>query len=412
MPDQFYIPQRTPAAPQFQPPTGLIESYLNAPSGYETARKNIGQGIDNLVNYQLNEQKAKAGAFEAGGPYLMNLLYGKKAPGAPAGGTNGIGASLPSNGAAPQGSAQTLQGQTAQPSGVPETIQRSLDLGHPDFHSLSSQAAQYSGMGKYGQNMLQNIKGQADLSMMPLTAEEKEASIRASNAKFATPEQGQAIVSGDPSAVANAYGGQAPIDAYNNAAQKKMEVQKSVAGEVGKQGESVSNIGQIENAIGRMEQSLKGSKPYPGANLAGKVVDVMGTDKPFGLNIGDQAANDVNDAGKMLKGALASELTKSGRFTPYIVDSLTSAMVPTAKESPSNRAQKIQRSKEFLQVLKSGNQQNISNMVAAMTGKPISQAPAPIQSNDRITVVSPTGQVGHIPKSQLKEAMAEGYRQQ
>lgn len=233
MADQFQIPQRTPPAPQFTPPDGIIRDYLNYQRELPfRISGQVHQGINDYLDYQMKQQQLKAAAFGEGGPTLMNMLYGKGqqgAQGAPPAPKMG-----PANpaivGQSPQGdqsqaspvapnpygvangwdqpsaqpqsqassalnpSAQTLPAQADnQPS---EAIHASVQiLGHPDYaghvakmSQLQTQmddADQQFGASNWGMKTQQQITGRMaaekaimDAQQVPLNVAEKQGSVQ------------------------------------------------------------------------------------------------------------------------------------------------------------------------------------------------------------------------------------------
>ncbi len=191
MADQFNIPQVNPPAPQFQPPTDLVNAYLNRPTAYQVGTQQIGQGLNSILENYYKQQQLKAGAFEAGGPYLMNLLYGKgpQTPSVMPGQTGSPQTPSSAPPASPGAPNQSLapsvppsSGQPSQPQ--PDTqpsqaIQASVAMGHPDFtghlsriQNLQNQMAGVQGMGKYGREQQQGIGQQIAAEKSSLDAEQ------------------------------------------------------------------------------------------------------------------------------------------------------------------------------------------------------------------------------------------------
>jgi hypothetical protein len=210
MADQFQIPQRNPPAPQFQPPTDLVNAYINRPTPAETATQGLGNAMNSFTQYKqyqynkyLEEQKLKAGAFEAGGPYLMNMLYGTGQPTASTTAQGQVaGTAMPSQAPSaptpmPQGTAgvsPTPQGigqpqQASQPlmhptSGLPQTIhdipgpltpQANAGIGGQNAQDQylaglglrPDQAGQLGMMGTFGNKALLGLKTVGDLALQP-----------------------------------------------------------------------------------------------------------------------------------------------------------------------------------------------------------------------------------------------------
>ena len=402
MPQPIQVPQTTPNAPQFQPPTDLVNAYLNRQQqGQQFA---VGQ-VANLAEYlnQLKQQKitnqlatlgAVAQLYGAGGPRAVKNYAPQLSQ---MGGSSMVPqTSQPAQMPTPPQNPPPTAG-TAQPSSGPQDqtpspfIQASLQAGHPDiagvgsFHAPQAQPPVTAGTpnalgqsqawnapqptpedladiqsgGTYGRNKAQSYMDLGNMAMQPLTATEKQASIRAQNAKFATPEQGAAIASGDPAAVAGAYGGTAPVEAYNNAAQKQMEVKKTIAGEVSKQSQDTQNINQLKTLAGNLGTALQGHNPGILGNQAGSLYQVSGG------RVGSSSAAAIQNAANPLATALNTELAR--RFNSGEVALLSQSLIPQPKDTPQYAQQKLQNLNRLIDSMASGNETNVKNVAAAIT---------------------------------------------
>lgn len=426
------VPQTTPNAPQFQVPTDLVNAYLarkqNEQKMFLDTTGNLGSAVNEMrqqkVSNQLNALAAYASIAKAVGPDSANQVAGG-IPNMPSWPNSSAATTQPGAVAGQQPSAQANPNVLPVSSNPQQTsspyIEASLANGHPDITGyqqrmgqLNQQMNQFANKGDWGREQAQQVTGQiqgvkaeADMAQMPLSIAEKEASIRASNAKFASPQQGEAIASGQPGAVAEAYGGQAPVEAYNNAAQKQMEVKKTIAGEVSKQSQDTQNITQLKTLAANLQVALEGHNSGILGNQAGSLYQVSGG------RIGSASAAAIQNSANPLATALNTELAR--RFNSGEVQLLSNSLIPQPKDTPAYAQQKLANLNRLLDSMATGNETNVKNVAAAITSgaiPSIGKSKALQLPQGRITVISPTGQVGYIPQSQLKEALAEGYKQQ
>lgn len=416
MAQPIQVPQTVPNAPQFQVPTDLVNAYLarKQQSNQDTLNRvqELGSTVHNYQQQKIQNQLAALGAvsqlYGAGGPravqsyapQLNQMGGGQVTPPAPA------SAPQAQTTPPPTPTAGVAQDQTQSP-----YIQASLAQGHPDvagvggFHAPQpspSDLADIQSGGTYGRNKAQSFKDLGDISMQPLTAQEKGASIRAQNAKFATPEQGAAIASGDPAAVAGAYGGQAPIEAYNNAAQKQMEVKKTVAGEISKQGQSSEQIGQIRQLYTDLQGALEKNQPSIGGNLSGKVNQISGG------RIGSESAANVLNASNPLATALNTELSR--RFNSGEVQLLSNSLIPQPMDTATMRQNKMARLGNMISAMESGNEQNVKNVANAITGGKINTTIMPIKSKPIGTSSTPKMNIPTISSDADFNALPKGAK--
>ena len=378
MADNIPVPtaSRTPPSPTFQPPTDLVNAYLARPTGYQIGTQQVGQGINSYLENYYKQQQLKASAFEAGGPYLMNMLYGAGSGGGVAGGQTQQPAVQPSSGGmtnppsagtpggatpgnygnSPQTSAQTMPGGTPpiQQSGVPqdqnqgqvpETIQASLNMGHPDLTGLYTQAQQYAPMGKFGREMTQNLATQAQLASAPQAAAQKDLEMKKTAGELAMQPTEAAT---KEQQLANAR------------LENKLMLTKPVAEEVSKQTESNQRIGQLKQMYNNLQTALSQNKPSILGNVSADVFQATGGRR------GSSGAANVMNAANPLATALNTELSR--RFNSGEVQLLSQALIPQAKDTPQYAQQKMGNLRQIINAMQSGNEQSVQNVANALIG--------------------------------------------
>lgn len=400
MADQFQIPQRTPPTPQFQPPTELVNSYLNRPTPSEVAGQGLANSIGSFADYkkyQLSKQLAASEAlgklFEAGGPYavqqygapLQNLISGQpqQASSAPA-----ISPSMPTPQPQPQQgtvSQAPTSPQAAVTSGISPAIQHSVqNMGAPDFtghlsriNKLQGQMADVQNMGQYGRNQQQGIGQQ-------ITAE--KAALDAEQAPLQYAEKAQSLA--------------------NAQQQVPMEINKAVAGEVGKQGENATRVGQLRGLFTDLKTAVSVNKPSLTAGLSGKLANATGG------NFGSMAAADLQNVAAPLTAALNYELTK--RFNESEAAFLMNSMVPKPIDQPAFAQKKMERMDKMISALEQGDEKNIKNVASTIaTGHiPTGQSAAPIAiPKTDIPTISDTKAFNALPSgTQFKDPTGQVHR--
>lgn len=389
---EINVPQIQPQAPQAVNPFPIADAYLNRQQqGWQNLQQSI-QGIGSTYQ-QLRQQKI-AQQLEA--LKSISELYGQGGPGAVqmyaptinrVAGTDII---QQGQGAPPQQMQPPYsQGRQLAPDpnagmpkqgGVSEHIKNSVGMGHPDFtghiariQQLQNQMAGFQNQGKYGQNqtaqLSQNIaaeKAAMDAEVIPQTYEKQQQEI-------------------------------------------ELGKRKPVADEASKRGEDITRTGQLRGLFNDMKSAVSQNKPSAMAGFTGKVANMTGG------RVGNTSAANMLNVSAPLTAALNYELTK--RFNEGEASFLMDSLMPKPNDTPQFAQQKVQRLDRMISAIESGNEQNIKNMASVISGgKASTKTAQPLQTaslpQGRITVKSPTGQVGHIPASQLKAALAEGYTQQ
>ena len=414
-PANFQIPQRNP---QYQGPvpipTDLVNSYLNRQQQeLQSIPAGLRQGINDYLDYQNKQKALQIEAFGQGGPYLMNLINGNRTnpntpnpnqnPGIqPSSGNVGIppvagtpgGATMGNNGQPAQTSAQTLspnpspayangtppasqgtspgtggvggespnaaQGwQPGQPmmhptSGLPQTIHdhmQSQGIGGQDAQAqyLASlglqpnQAGQLASMGQFGGRALQGLQTIGNLALQPGQQQLQQQGI----------QKGQFEQSQQP--VIAAKNQQELINAQQAIPQKQKEV---VASEVSKQGQDTQQIRNLQTLAGNLQKSI-GQNLGLGANIKGNLYQATGG------RIGSAAAANMQNSTIPLATGLNTVL--SHRFNAGEVAALGESLIPQPKDTPQYQAQKLQNLNNLLNVMASGNEENVRNVASAIT---------------------------------------------
>ena len=346
------IPQRTPlqGGPP-APPYELVQSYLNRP--YQNIDRTTGN-IDKITQYLDQQQKQKIGAFEAGGPALMNSLYG--------GGQQ-----------SPQPQPQPQQQPQTQ-NDIPETIRATLN--HPvlgihakNIVDFKNQMAQNETMGKYGQTLNVGVKDQLSAEQALMGAEQFQQGQDRQQSQYETSRA-------DEESRFQRGQGQKVNDIIASAGQK--------------QSDTVDNLRKIDDALAEFKAALSANKPSLGANIKGRISDALGGKETIaGIRVGSNSADAVNRAKKKLALALYHEVTKSGRIGPQ-ADEYINSLLPTAKNV--DWKDYIQGIESFRNSISSGMSQNLEN---AKTGATSGDVVVPQPKQQRAPQV---GQVykGHV----------------
>lgn len=150
------------------------------------------------------------------------------------------------------------------------------------------------------------------------------------------------------------------------------------------QKEAVSNLGTIDTAVAGLKDALTKNVPSPMSNIQANIAETAGTPTPYGISLGSGSAQKVNEAAATTRAALATEITRTGRYTPF-VDQILNAMVPTAKDQ--NWQEKIGLINRFRAAVASGSQQNIDNAISAATGGTVHIPSAPNPSGIHQTAI-------------------------
>lgn len=421
------VPQYQPNPVTFQPPTDLVNSYLNRQQqGQQYAINQVGNLADTLyqqkqqrIQNQLEALKAYSQIAGTSGITAANQIapnipgmqntqnlpqdpFTNNAP--PAGGVGGGSGNSGSQGTDPQGTAQTM------PSPSPY-IQASLAAGHPDntgynqriqpimnqMSANSDQIQRSAGVGgtfaqdrsrKYGEanaalgNQLGAIKSANDISMQPAQAAKLQNDVNMLPTQNAKAEQD----------LSNAQQ-QVPVEIGG----KSAEVQKDYGAQDVKIQQGFKALQDLRDAWAAVPSKYKG--PLMG-QLTSRAGAGSSTIAPEVVKFNNAHAN----AATVLATAL---LPENARANPLMVEEVRKT-IPTLAYGQKAFDDGISGFEDQLKNNSSLNYKNHQSQAKAFGGN-ITQN----QSNDlRITVKNPQGQIGHIPKSQLKAALAQGYTQQ
>lgn len=365
------IPNRAPqgAGSPPAPPYDLVQTYLNRPFQYAQMPAQAANQV--LENY-YNTQKMKAAAFEAGGPYLMNQLYGGGSqppqqpntgqPTSAVTGTPGI-AGTPSGNVATQTYGVTSPSAQTAPSGqIPETIQASLNMGHPDVTGLYSagnpnlgvhaqkimdlqrQMAQNQQMGTYGQKVNQGVNEQLGAEKALMEGEQFNAAQQRQQQQF---EQGQAA--------------EESRFERGQARQESQFQRGKVAEEVSKQGEMSSDIKNMKGMLQNLDKNL--GDYYSGHNMPGSSNAYQLTKG----RIGSQPGANVLNQGKPLVAAINRVLTR--RFNTGENQLLSDSLAPSPNDTPQYAADKMRMLHQLITTMETGNAENVNNILSVVKGQ-------------------------------------------
>lgn len=466
MADQIQIPNRQPIPFSNPPmPTDLVTNYLSRLSPAQYAVHGVGNALGSAADAYLKNKQLQASAFGEGGPYLMNLLYGKGGQAPPpnppmpqTGGGNpppqmgdsnqnsppptappmgqqasqgqgGVGGPSPTNGmASPQASAQTMPsqsqgGQAPQPpahpvTGFSQTIHDAHTHGGPEptqylgaqnqneyqqkinglKGNLSQSQAMYGG-STYGQKDQMNIMNQLKMAEASNASNQFQQGQAAEQNRFNT---------GQANENSRFQAGQAL-----NRGKSQSEVAKST-------GDTMTTIKSLQSTLDQIQaiHNDPNNKSIPFAGNLGA--------KYAGMNPNTNskwAQNQFNAQGVTEVGAGIIEKLAEGRYNDAQAKRIADSFFPTGNQLGTKQGtQKIQRFQNYINQMKSGKIQEANAQLDAIAGsgfnpsnlgQPNQFPTSPSQiPQGRITVVSPSGQVGHIPQSQLKQALDQGYKQQ
>lgn len=451
----FNVPVVTPNPVQFQPPTDLINSYMNRRQANQEDIMNRVTGLGSTINAyhqqkiqnQLAALQAYAGVAGTSGITAANQM----APNIPGmqttnlpqdpfsdpantpssvpmggvGGGSGNAGGASSGGASSQGQPQTLGGnQQPPPQGQSPFIAASVAAGHPDYtgHMGQYQPAQLTSLApQMAANNAQiqrasNVGGSYAADRVKKFSE-ANAGLAAQQTAINAPEMYQATQSNEErrfqqgkTQEADQFARTKNQEADQFARTKALEVAKGSATEADKFAEGNVKTGsgldafkQLEDAWNAVPDSQKG--PYVGAVT--KHADDLASGK-------FPEAVAYNKAREGLIGAIVAGIDPQGRQGPSLLEKMEKA-VPTLQTSEKSRANLMTSLYKQLQSQGERNYEGHNTAAQQFGGgipKPNFNVPTPQVPQGRITVISPTGQVGHIPQAQLKEALAEGYKQQ
>lgn len=368
MADQFQIPNRTP--PQATPPAPpyeLVSKYLDRP--YQNAEA-VSGNIDKVTEYLNKQKQLKAGAFEAGGPGLLQYLYGggsqpQAGGGVPSGPNQNMTplAQQPQQGTIP---APQTQAQSIQPSIDPHapggTIHTSINVvGNPDHGSihaqkirdLQQQMGQNAQMGKYGQTLNTGVKDQLNAETALMGAEQFQQGQQRQQQQFDTSQANEE-------------------DRFQRSEANK--IRGTVAG-------AQKDIRQKATASDTAQDALNTfAKTFVGKGPKGEMIDLTAPSSiPFvtgasanvasksGGRFGNKSGGNMVERRKVLANAMVGILTSSGRVAPQVANDLVAGLIPNPDELTNNKLEKMDELQRLIDTVRAGDQATIDNMISTLT---------------------------------------------
>ena len=237
--------------------------------------------------------------------------------------------------------------------------------------------------------------------------------------KYARPTGGQAVgmgLAGIGDAIAS-VGGREP-GAMNRAMegfQKNREMQMKIpqeAAELGKQKQA--QLLQLANDDPKSMRSYiqqKSSEPLlRGAGFSPEEIKQIPASAIEKLQTGALKADEIRST-YLLQKAIHAD---TAAYQSEMVKNARAALANTAANQKAERTQGAAKA-----LAGQGFFKSLTDMIPGTSGHAAHQVLEKEATGDgggvpdgRVTVVSPSGQVGHIPESQLKDALAKGYKQQ
>lgn len=447
MTQDIQVPQYQPNPVQPPNPFPLADSYLNRQQNqqqlFNNALGNVGDSYLQLRQQKIQNQLAALAAYSniagssgitaanqmaPGIPGGMNTQYLPQDPfstpntsaAPPAGGVGSGSGNGGSQRADPQGTAQTNPGQTTpsdSSQGSPQTLggnqtqpSQAIMLSHnagltsstsqkimDQMAANSAQIQRSAGVGgsfaqdrsrKYAEanaaltNQLGAIKSANDISMQPAQAAKLQNDVNMLPTQNAKAQQD----------LSNAQQ-QVPVEIGG----KSAEVQKDYGAQDVKIQQGMKALQDLRDAWSAVPAKYKGP-------LVGQLTSKAGSGAS---NMAPEIVR-FNNAHANAATALATALLpENARANPLMVEEVKGT-IPTLAYGQKAFDDGIGGFEEQLKNNSNLNYQNHQSQAKAFGGN-ISQN----QTNDlRITVKNPQGQIGHIPSSQLKAALAQGYTEQ
>ena len=451
MAQDINVPVVTPNPIQFQSPTDLVNSYLNRKQqGFEYGLNQVGNLADTLIQQKQQRVQNQLAALQAYSqiagtsgitaanqmapniPGMQNTQNLPQDPfntsyAPPAGGVGGGSGNAGGQGPNPQGTPQTNPGQTvpsASSQGSPQTlggnapqaqpspyIAASLAAGHPDntgysqriqpimdqMSANSDQIQRSAGVGgtfaqdrarKFGEanaalgNQLGAIKSANDISMQPAQAAKLQNDVAMLPTQNAKAQQD----------LENAKQ-QVPLEIGG----KSAEIQKDYGSQDVKIQQGMKALQDLRDAWAAVPAKYKGPMVGQLTSSAGSGASGMA---PEIVRFNNAHAN----AATALATAL---LPENARANPLMVEEVRGT-IPTLAYGQKAFDDGIGGFEEQLKNNSNLNYQNHQSQAKAFGGN-ISQNQTP---DLRVMVKDPKGRIGHIPSSQLKAALAQGYTEQ
>lgn len=457
MAQDINVPVVTPNPIQFQPPTDLVNSYLNRKQANNQDTLNrvsaLGATLNAYKQQRIqNQLKALAAYSSMAGtsgitaanqmaPNIPGMANTQNLPqdpfntsySPPAGGVGGGSGNAGGQGANPQGMPQSNPnpspnaGQTvpsASSQGSPQTlggnppqaqpspyIAASLAAGHPDntgysqriqpimdqMSANSDQIQRSAGIGgtfaqdrsrKFGEanaalgNQLGAIKSANDISMQPAQAAKLQNDVDMLPTQNAKAQQD----------LSNAQQ-QVPVEIGG----KSAEVQKDYGAQDVKIQQGMKSLQDLRDAWAAVPAKYKGP-------MVGQLTSSAGSGSS---GIAPEIVR-FNNAHANAATALATALLpENARANPLMVEEVRGT-IPTLAYGQKAFDDGIGGFEEQLKNNSNLNYQNHESQAKAFGGS-IAQNQTP---DLRVMVKDPKGRIGHIPSSQLKAALAQGYTEQ
>lgn len=408
-PPPIQVPQTNPNPGQAVNPFPLANAYLDRQSqAWQNLHNNIndaGTVINDYHQQKIRNQMAALAAYSniagssgitaanqmaPGIPGGMNTQYlptdpfqdngqGNTPSAVPAGGVGGgsgnaggqgtsyggvsQGTPQPQQPPVSQGSPQTLpQGQPQQPSGPSPYIAASVAAGAPDItgHMAKYQPAQLTSMApQMAQNNAEIARashiGGSYAANRVKSLSEANTGLAAQQTAVNAPEMYNATQANEERRFQQ---GKNQEQANFNTTQAN-EKNKGIAGEISKQGADSQQIGDLQTLAQTMQKSL-GTDLGIAGNIKGDIYQLSGGRK------GSSAAANLQNATIPLATGLNTVL--SHRFNAGEVAALGQSLIPQPKDTPQYQQQKLQNLSSLLNVMATGNEQNVKNVAAAIMG--------------------------------------------
>jgi hypothetical protein len=381
MADQIQLPGPiTP--PQGGPPAPPYELVSQRLSRQQALSQAVPNAINDYIDWHTRQQQLKAGAFKAGGPYLLNALYGNQqpagpSPAAPAVATPSGDPSAPAQTfqppqnyspadnsqmpwMAPQQNMSVDSSQGAQASqalmhpdsGLPQTIHDVEHAGgatdyQTQLKNIQDKMSGYDNMGDYGRDRQQGLATQAQV-VNDMASRQQSANQFAENQSR---EKDQFKTSQDNEESRFERGQGLNESQFNRG---------HIGGEVSKQADVSQEIRNLQTLTNNLKTSL-GTDIGIFGNIKGQIYEASGGRK------GSASAAQMQNATIPLATNLNTLL--SHRFNAGEVAALSRSLIPEPKDTPAYQQQKLQNLTNLLNVMASGNQKNLDNVASAIMGR-------------------------------------------
>lgn len=196
------------------------------------------------------------------------------------------------------------------------------------------------------------------------------------------------------------------------------EGNRTMAGETSKIAPSITEAGTIQDDINTLRPLFKGYSPTPFLGTALANVTAKSGSSTFGTPT-MQTGKQIEQITPALSAKVNYLLNK--RFNQGESAMLQQQVVPNASDDEANATQKINNLQRLTAVMQGGDINALRMVASSIAGQPVTPilpssqnrpSLAPSVPVGRILVRGPNGQMGHIPRSQLQTALAQGYTTQ